>query len=43
MKTIAQIIALTIKNPSDEAALNKASGMVKDLTAQFPLYPGLAY
>jgi glycine hydroxymethyltransferase len=43
MKTIAQIIALTIKNPSDEAALNKARGMVKDLTAQFPLYSGLSY
>jgi glycine hydroxymethyltransferase len=43
MKTIAQIIALTLKNPSDEAALNKAKGMVKDLTAQFPLYPGMSY
>ncbi|MBP1992582.1 serine hydroxymethyltransferase [Paenibacillus eucommiae] len=43
MKTIAQIIALTLKNPSDEASLDKARGMVKDLTAGFPLYPGLSY
>jgi glycine hydroxymethyltransferase len=43
MKTIAKIISLTLKNPSDEAALDKARGMVKDLTAQFPLYPGLTY
>ncbi|WP_282938741.1 serine hydroxymethyltransferase [Paenibacillus sp. RC67] len=43
MKTIAKIIALTLKNPTDAAVLDKARGMVKDLTAQFPLYPGLAY
>jgi glycine hydroxymethyltransferase len=43
MKVIAQIIALTLKNTKDEASLEKASGMVKDLTAQFPLYPGLSY
>lgn len=43
MKTIAKIIALTLKNPSDQAVLEKARGMVKDLTAQFPLYPGLQY
>jgi glycine hydroxymethyltransferase len=43
MKVIAQIIALTLKNTKDEASLEKARGMVKDLTAQFPLYPGLSY
>ncbi|MBP1153214.1 MULTISPECIES: serine hydroxymethyltransferase [unclassified Paenibacillus] len=43
MKTIAKIIALTLKNPSDQAVHVKARGMVKDLTAQFPLYPGLQY
>ncbi|SDE33545.1 glycine hydroxymethyltransferase [Paenibacillus sp. UNCCL117] len=43
MKTIAQIIALTLKNPSDEAVLDKVRKMVKDLTAQYPLYPGLGY
>lgn len=43
MKTVAKIIALTLKNPSDAAVHEKARGMVKDLTAQFPLYPGLTY
>ncbi|MNR14122.1 Serine hydroxymethyltransferase [compost metagenome] len=43
MKTIAKVIALTLKNPKDEATLEKARGMVSDLTAQFPLYPGLTY
>jgi glycine hydroxymethyltransferase len=43
MKTIAKIIAMTLKNPKDGAVLDKARGMVRDLTAQFPLYPGLAY
>lgn len=43
MKTIAKIIALTLKNSTDEAALNKARNMVKELTAQFPLYAGLSY
>lgn len=43
MKTIAKIIALTLKNPSDTAIHDKVRGMVKDLTAQFPLYPGLSY
>ncbi|TBL72943.1 serine hydroxymethyltransferase [Paenibacillus thalictri] len=43
MKTIAQIISLTLKNPTDAAVHDKVRGMVKDLTAQFPLYSGLAY
>jgi len=43
MKTIAKVIALTLKNPKDEAVLEKARGMVRDLTAQFPLYPNLKY
>ncbi|MNR61007.1 Serine hydroxymethyltransferase [compost metagenome] len=43
MRTIAKIIALTLKNPSDAAVHDKVRGMVKDLTAQFPLYPGLSY
>ncbi|CAH1193438.1 Serine hydroxymethyltransferase [Paenibacillus plantiphilus] len=43
MKVIAEVIAITLKNPKDEAVLEKARGMVRDLTAQFPLYPGLAY
>jgi glycine hydroxymethyltransferase len=43
MKTIAQIIALTLKNPTDKAVLDKARGMVKNLTSQYPLYQGLSY
>ncbi|WP_058300301.1 serine hydroxymethyltransferase [Gorillibacterium timonense] len=43
MKKIGQIIALTLKNATDEAALNKARGMVRELTEQFPLYKDLAY
>ncbi|NHN33806.1 serine hydroxymethyltransferase [Paenibacillus agricola] len=43
MRTIAKIIALTLKNPTDAAVHEQVRGMVKDLTAQFPLYPGLSY
>lgn len=43
MKTIAEVIAMTLKNPNDEAILAKARGMVQDLTAQYPLYPALKY
>lgn len=43
MRSIAQIIALVLKNPEDGATLEKARGMVRDLTAQFPLYQDLAY
>ncbi|MCM3628037.1 serine hydroxymethyltransferase [Paenibacillus glycanilyticus] len=43
MKTIGEIIAMTLKNPKDEAVLAKATGMVRDLTAQYPLYPNMKY
>ena len=43
MKQIGQAIALTLKNSSDEAALAKARGLVKELTDKFPLYNGLQY
>lgn len=43
MKTIGQIIALTLKNSKDEAVLEKARGMVAELTSQFPLYTDLSY
>ena len=43
MKTIGKIIALTLKNPNSEAAQNQARSMVKELTAQYPLYAGLSY
>ncbi|QYR22047.1 serine hydroxymethyltransferase [Paenibacillus sp. sptzw28] len=43
MKTIGEVIAMTLKNPKDEAVLAKARGMVSDLTSQYPLYPELTY
>ncbi|WP_123042312.1 serine hydroxymethyltransferase [Cohnella candidum] len=43
MKTIAKVIAMTLKNPKDEATLRQARDLVRDLTAQYPLYPGLQY
>ncbi|TLS50510.1 serine hydroxymethyltransferase [Paenibacillus antri] len=43
MRTIATIIATTLKNPNDAATLDSARGMVRDLTAQYPLYPNMSY
>ena len=43
MKTIAKIIATTLKNPEDEAVHEQVRGWVRDLTAQFPMYPNLKY
>ncbi|EFM09098.1 Glycine hydroxymethyltransferase [Paenibacillus curdlanolyticus YK9] len=43
MKVIAEVIAMTLKNPKDEAVLAEARGKVQALTAQFPLYPGMTY
>lgn len=43
MRTIATIIAMTLKNPQDAATLEKARGMVRDLTAQYPLYKNVTY
>ncbi|MCD9022238.1 serine hydroxymethyltransferase [Cohnella silvisoli] len=43
MKTIAKVMALTLKNHEDEATLEKARGIVAELTAQYPLYPTLGY
>jgi glycine hydroxymethyltransferase len=43
MKTIAKVIALTLKNPKDEATLEQARGLVAELSAKYPLYPKLAY
>lgn len=43
MKVIAEVIALVLKNPEDEAVLTKARGLVSDLTAKFPLYPSIKY
>ncbi|WP_066188102.1 serine hydroxymethyltransferase [Gracilibacillus timonensis] len=38
MEEVAKIIALTLKNPSDEATLTEARDRVSALTAKFPLY-----
>lgn len=43
MKVIGEVIAQALKNPQDEAVLESARGRVRDLTAQYPLYQGLAY
>lgn len=43
MKVIAEVIALVLKNPEDQSVLDKATGMVRDLTAKFPLYPNMTY
>jgi glycine hydroxymethyltransferase len=43
MKSIAKIIALTLKNPTDEGSHEKARAMVKEITDKFPMYPGLTY
>ncbi|HEY0829025.1 MAG TPA: serine hydroxymethyltransferase [Bacilli bacterium] len=43
MRTIAKVIALTLKNPEDASVHKKALAMVRDLTSQFPIYDGLTY
>ncbi|WP_338553442.1 serine hydroxymethyltransferase [Paenibacillus sp. KS-LC4] len=43
MKVIGEVIAATLKNPKDEATLEKSRQIVRDLTAQYPLYPELKY
>ena len=43
MKIIGRTIAMTLKHPGDEAALQKARDAVRELTARFPIYPDLEY
>jgi glycine hydroxymethyltransferase len=43
MRTIAQIIAMTLRAPEDVAVHEQASRMVRELTAQYPLYNGFQY
>ncbi|HZG87324.1 serine hydroxymethyltransferase [Paenibacillus sp.] len=43
MRQIATIIATVLKAPNDASVLDKARGMVRDLTAQYPLYPNMKY
>ncbi|MCR8844740.1 serine hydroxymethyltransferase [Paenibacillus sp. SC116] len=43
MRVIAEVIAMTLKNPTDEATLEQARGKVRALTDQYPLYTKLSY
>jgi glycine hydroxymethyltransferase len=43
MKVIAQVIAMTLKNPTDAGVHEEARKKVKELTTRFPLYEGLSY
>ncbi|MEK3867337.1 serine hydroxymethyltransferase [Paenibacillus sp. FSL H7-0716] len=43
MVTIGRIIANVLKNPKDEANLEKSARQVAELTDQYPLYPELKY
>lgn len=43
MKVIADVIAAVLKNPQDETVKDKARKQVRELTAKFPIYPGLTY
>lgn len=43
MVTIAKIIAMTLKQPKDEATLEKAGRLVAELTDQYPLYAEMKY
>lgn len=43
MKTIAKVIAMTLKNPEDHQVHEQARGLVRELTAKYPLYEGLSY
>lgn len=43
MVEIAKIIALTLRQPNDEATLAEASRRVAELTEKYPLYPEMKY
>lgn len=43
MKIIAEVIAMVLQSPEDQAVKDKAHGMVRELTAKYPLYPGMTY
>lgn len=43
MVRIAKIIAMTLKQPKDEATLAEASRLVAELTDQYPLYTEMKY
>jgi len=43
MNIIAEVISSVLKNPQDEAVKEAARTKVRELTAKFPIYPGLTY
>lgn len=43
MKVIAEVIGLVLRSPEDQAVLETARGKVRNLTAQYPLYPEMKY
>ncbi|WP_141136773.1 serine hydroxymethyltransferase [Paenibacillus herberti] len=43
MRTIAEVIDMTLRNPEDEAVLAKATGIVRELTSRYPLYTEMKY
>ncbi|MEK0313594.1 serine hydroxymethyltransferase [Cohnella sp. 56] len=43
MQKIGRAVAITLKNPKDEAKLDEARQLVRELAAQYPLYTGLEY
>ncbi|KKC48083.1 serine hydroxymethyltransferase [Paenibacillus sp. D9] len=43
MRTIADVIDMTLRSPKDEAVLEKARGIVRELTGRFPLYTDIKY
>ena len=42
-QTIGRLIAKTLKNITDDKVKNEVKKTVRELTDQFPLYPGLQY
>ncbi|URN96042.1 MAG: serine hydroxymethyltransferase [Candidatus Pristimantibacillus lignocellulolyticus] len=43
MEVIADVVTMVLKNPEDEAVKEDARAQVRNLTAKFPIYPGLTY
>lgn len=43
MQVIADVVAMVLKNPEDEAVKEEARLKVRNLTGKFPIYPGLTY
>jgi glycine hydroxymethyltransferase len=43
MKVIAEVIAMTLKNPDNADIHAQAEARVRELTAQYPLYPDMQY